>query len=134
MAAPLIAGNDIRKMTAETRSILTNKDVIVIDQDALGVQGFRYSTKDSLETWFKPLNGGDWAVCFVNRSAQSQKINLDWKNENVNDELSSKQLNAAGTTYKLMDVWTKKSLATTSKPLSVTVASHDVLMLRLIKQ
>jgi alpha-galactosidase len=134
MAAPLISGNDIRKMTAETRSILTNKDVIAVDQDMLGVQGFRYAVKDSLETWFKPLSNGDWAVCFVNRSTQSQKINLDWKNENVNDELSSKQLNTASTTYKLVDVWTKKSLATTAKPLSATVAAHDVLMLRLIKQ
>ena len=94
MAAPLIAGNDIRKMNAETRAILTNKDAIAIDQDALGVQGLRYASKDSLETWFKPLSNGDWAVCFVNRSAQPQKINFDWKNENVNDTLSNRQLNA----------------------------------------
>jgi alpha-galactosidase len=134
MAAPLIAGNDIRKMSAGTRSILTNKDVVAVDQDALGVQGFRYASKDSLETWFKPLSNGDWAVCFVNRSSQTQKINFDWKNENVNDALSSKQLNTAGTTYKITDVWTKKNLSTTAKPLNATVASHDVVMLRLTKQ
>jgi alpha-galactosidase len=134
MASPLIAGNDIRKMSAETKSILTNKDVIAVDQDALGVQGWRYASKDSLETWFKPLSNGDWAVCFVNRSSQTQKINFDWKNENVNDALSSKQLNTAGTTYKITDVWTKKNLSTTAKPLNATVASHDVVMLRLTKQ
>ncbi|MEP6465916.1 MAG: glycoside hydrolase family 27 protein [Parafilimonas sp.] len=133
MAAPLIAGNDIRKMSEATIMILTNKDAIAINQDALGVQGFRYTSKDSLETWFKPLNNGDWAVCFVNRSAQSQKINFDWKNENVNDTLSSRQLNAAATTYKIMDVWTKKNLSTTAKNLDANVASHDVLMLRLSK-
>ena len=133
MASPLIAGNDIRKMSAATKQILTNKDVIAVDQDALGVQGWRYASKDSLETWFKPLSDGDWAVCFVNRSRQPQKINFDWKNENVNDTLSSRQLNASSTTYKITDVWTKKNMSTTSKPLSITVAPHDVVMLRLNK-
>ncbi len=133
LAAPLIAGNDIRKMSAATRTILTNKDAIAIDQDSLGVQGFRYATNDSLETWLKPLNNDNWAVCFLNRSSQPQKINFNWKNENINDSLSSKQLNAATTTYKITDVWTKKSLATTSKPLTAIVPSHDVLLLRLSK-
>jgi alpha-galactosidase len=134
MAAPLIAGNDIRKMTADTKAILTNKDVIAVDQDALGVQGWRYASKDSVETWFKPLNGGDWAVCFVNRSAQPQKINFDWKNENVNDTLSSRQLNAGTTTYKIINVWTKENASTTAKAFVTTVPSHDVVMLRLTKQ
>ncbi|HYJ64691.1 MAG TPA: hypothetical protein VEV62_13165, partial [Parafilimonas sp.] len=67
------------------------------------------------------------------RSRQPQKINFDWKNENVNDTLSSRQLNASSTTYKITDVWTKKNMSTTSKPLSVTVAPHDVVMLRLNK-
>jgi alpha-galactosidase len=134
LAAPLIAGNDIRKMNADTRLILTNKDAIAIDQDALGIQGLRYAVKDSLETWFKPLNNGDWAVCFLNRSTQQQKIDFNWKTENVNDTLSSRQLNAAVTPYKIIDVWTKKDLSTTAKPFSATVHPHDVIMLRLIKQ
>lgn len=133
MASPLIAGNDIRKMTAATRSVLTNKEAIAINQDALGMQGWRYASKDSVETWFKPLSNGDWAVCFVNRSRQSQKINFDWKNEDVNDDLSSRQLNAATTTYKIVDVWNRKSMSTTAKPLSATIPVHDVLLLRLSK-
>ena len=64
MAAPLVAGNDITKMTPQTKSILTDKDVIAIDQDTMGIQGFRYAKKDSLETWVKPLSNGDWAVAF----------------------------------------------------------------------
>lgn len=131
MASPLMAGNDIRKMTAATRSILTNKDAIAINQDVLGVQSWRYASKDSVETWFKPLSNGDWAVCFVNRSMQPKKINFDWKNENVNDDLSSKQLNASTITYKIMDVWTKKNVGTTAKATAGVVPSHDVLMLRL---
>ncbi len=132
LAAPLIAGNDIRKMSTATRAILTNKEALAIDQDALGVQGFRYATKDSVETWLKPLTNGNWAVCFLNRSALPQKINFNWKNENINDTLLSKQLDAA-ITYTITDVWTKKNFANTSKPLTATVPSHDVLMLRLSK-
>ena len=105
--------------------------MIAIDQDVLGIQGFRYAVKDSLETWLKPLSNGDWAVCFLNRSSQLQKISFNWKNENINDTLSSKQLNASTDTYKIIDVWTKKNLSTTAKPLTATVAAHDVLMLRL---
>lgn len=133
LAAPLIAGNDIRKMSSTTRKILTDKDAIAIDQDALGIQAFRYAAKDSLETWFKPLSNDEWAVCFLNRSSQPQKINFNWKAENINDTLSSKQLNALTVTYKIMDVWTKKNVSTTAKPLNATVASHDVLILRLSK-
>ena len=55
LAAPLMAGNDLRKMTDQTKSILTNRDVIAVDQDALGIEGFKYSAVDGLEIWIKPL-------------------------------------------------------------------------------
>ena len=63
MAAPLILGNDIRAMSDETAAIVTDRDVIAIDQDPLGVQGLRYATDNGLEIWFKPLAGGEWAFC-----------------------------------------------------------------------
>jgi len=69
IAAPLISGNDLRNMSAETKEILTNKEVIAANQDPLGIQGFRYASKDSLETWIKPLKGGDWAIIFLNRNS-----------------------------------------------------------------
>ncbi len=133
LAAPLIAGNDIRKMDASTHDILTNKDVIAIDQDSLGIEGFRYATKDSVETWFKPLKNGDWAVCFLNTSNAPQKVAFKWKEEAVNDTLSNRQLDAKTTTYQLRNLWTKKSAGTTKKDLSATVPPHDVLLLRLTK-
>ncbi len=64
LAAPLMAGNDLRKMSRETDAILTNKEVIAVNQDPMGVEGYRYRVQDSLETWVKPLSDGDWAVCF----------------------------------------------------------------------
>ncbi|MBC7888472.1 MAG: glycoside hydrolase family 27 protein [Ferruginibacter sp.] len=131
MAAPLIAGNDIRKMSKETHALLIDKDVLAIDQDTLGVQGFKYSDKDSLQTWFKPLGNGAWAVCFLNRSATPKQAQFNWKATMVTDAVTKTSLNAQTVTYKIFDVWTKKNAGTTDKNINASVAPHDVLMLRL---
>ena len=64
LAAPLIAGNDVRKMSKVTKGILTNKEVIAVDQDKTGIEGFKYKDQDSLEVWVKLLQNDDWAICF----------------------------------------------------------------------
>ncbi|MGI4804745.1 MAG: glycoside hydrolase family 27 protein [Janthinobacterium lividum] len=131
IAAPLIAGNDIRNMSAAIKNILSNKEVIAVDQDALGVQGYQYSVKDSLETWLKPLQGGDWAVCFLNRGSKVQKVDFDWKREVITDTLSKAVLNAQNQTYSIRNLEMMKDAGTTKSPLKVEVPVHDVLMLRL---
>ncbi len=133
MAAPLISGNDIRKMSKETRAILTDKDAIAIDQDALGIQGFKYADKDSLQTWFKPLRNGEWAVCFLNRSSIPKKVQFNWKTEAVTDDLNHISLNANTIAYKVYNVWAKKEAGTTANDVSTSVLPHDVLLLRLSK-
>src|SRR5947207_870157 len=107
LAAPLIAGNDRRKMDAETKNILTSKEVIAIDQDPLGIEALKFRNQDSLQIWFKPLTNNDWAVCFVNRSSQSKQIEFDWQSELVNDDFSKREFNAKTMTYKLRDLWLK---------------------------
>jgi alpha-galactosidase len=134
LAAPLIAGNDLRKMSAETTSILTNAEVVAIDQDELGIQGFKHAAKDSVETWYKPLKNGDWAVCFLNRSKTPKTVEMDWQNQSVNDAFAKRELNAKSDLYKIHNLWTKKDMGTTKKALKSTVPGQDVLMLRLIKQ
>ena len=131
LAAPLIAGNDLRKMTPETQAILTNREVIAVDQDALGVQGFRYAVRDSVETWLKPLSGGDWAVAFLNRSRSPRTVDMVWGAEVIIDTLSNRTLDAKAVTYKLRDLWGKKDGGTTKKPLKAVVPGHDLLMYRL---
>ena len=133
MAAPLIAGNDIRKMTKETNAILTAKDVLAIDQDIFGIQGFKYADKDSLQIWFKPLSKGEWAVCFLNRSSTPKQAQFNWKTEVVTDAVTKTSLDANMIIYKLFDVWMKKDAGTTAKNLNISVPPHDVLMLRLSK-
>jgi alpha-galactosidase len=131
LAAPLMAGNDIANMTGETREILTNKDVIAVDQDILGIQGFRFEVKDSVETWFKPLSGGDWAVCFLNRTKTAMNVSFDWQTRKVYDDFSKKELDATTTEYDLVNLWTKAAAGTTKSALKALVPGHDVLMLRL---
>src|SRR5439155_12680403 len=79
MAAPLISGNDLRHMPEATRKVLTNHDVIGVDQDPLGIEAFKYSDRDSIQAWFKPLSNGDWAVCFLNRGSRAQQVNFDFQ-------------------------------------------------------
>ncbi|HEY2721133.1 MAG TPA: glycoside hydrolase family 27 protein [Chitinophagaceae bacterium] len=133
LAAPLIAGNDMRKMDEDTRKILTNKEIIALNQDPLGIEGLKYSGKDSIEIWFKPLKNDEWAACFLNRSTQPRHVQFNWENEIVNDNLSGRQLNSKNTTYKLRDLWQKKDVGDTKKPLNVTLSSHDVVVFRLSK-
>ncbi|HEY5407193.1 MAG TPA: glycoside hydrolase family 27 protein, partial [Ginsengibacter sp.] len=115
LAAPLIAGNDLRKMSKETLAILTNKEAIAIDQDKAGMEGFLYKSKDSLEIYVKPLSNDDWAVCFLNRSHTPMKINYNWKDEVVTDTLFNKTMNANEHTYKIRNLWTMNNAGDTQK-------------------
>jgi alpha-galactosidase len=133
LAAPLIAGNDLRSMSTETREILTNREVVAVNQDALGVQGFPFSSKDGVEVWFKPLEGGDWAMALLNRNTSARKISFDWKNEKVSDALSKREARFDTTAYSLRDLWAKRDAGDTRKPLTAEIPAHDVLMLRLKK-
>jgi alpha-galactosidase len=133
LAAPLIAGNDIRNMSKETLEILTNKEAIAVDQDPLGIQGFKYSSEDSVEIWFKPLVNDEWAFCILNRNETDKEIVFDWQKEKVIDELFDKKLDTQNKTYRLRDLWKHEFVGTTDEPLKAIVPSHDVLMLRLVK-
>jgi alpha-galactosidase len=130
LAAPLMAGNDISNMSIQTLEILSNKDAIAVNQDSLGIQGFRYMTKDSLETWLKPLCDGDWAICFLNRSKQEKDISFNW-HTHIIDDVSKRSLDANKKIYKIVDIWSKAQMGTTKNTLKSIVQSHDVLMLRL---
>ena len=131
LAAPLIAGNDMKTMSVETREILTNPEAIAVDQDKFGIQGFKHPAKDGMEIWFKPLAGGDWAMCVLNRSTNAQGFTFDWKNEKVNDTFAKRAANFSTTTYSLRNLWTKKETGTTKETLVTEIPGHDALMLRL---
>ena len=131
LAAPLIAGNDLRNMSEETLEILTNQEAIAVNQDSLGVQGFKYYEDDQMEIWFKPLSEDKWAVCFLNRSDHIKEVKHVWSQYYIWDNLAKRELNCAGREYSLFDIWKKKNVGTTSKPLVTKIPSHDVIMLTL---
>ena len=133
LAAPLIAGNDLRQMDKQTTDVLTNKDVIAINQDSLGIQGFRYAVKDSVETWFKPLNNGEWAVAFLNRNrTKTVSFTYNWQATIIKDEFSKRTMDAKKVNYTVFDCWKKTSPGDTRKLLQVSLPPHDILVVRLV--
>jgi alpha-galactosidase len=122
LAAPLMAGNDIRHMDQATLRILTNREAIAIDQDPLGKQGYKLKDYGEQEVYVKPLANGDTAICFFNRSSLPWKLRADWAELGFRENLF------------LRDVWAHKNLGTTAKPLTATLPEHAVLLLRLSKQ
>lgn len=125
LAAPLMAGNDVRHMSAEVRAILTDRDVIAIDQDPLGKQGFRANAEPAknIEVWAKQLSNGEWAICALNTSQQPAELTIDWER--------FRWWFLKGQEFALHDVWAKKDVGTTETPTVRQVASHDVILLRL---
>jgi alpha-galactosidase len=131
LAAPLIAGNDPRSMNQATREILTNKEAIAVDQDELGIQGFKCLKLDDLEVWAKPLKNNELAVCFLNRSKSIYPVDFDWGKHIIDDNFSHHYYDFQQKEYKIRDLWLKKDLGTTKKPLNAALGAHDVIMLRL---
>ncbi|MEO8622306.1 MAG: glycoside hydrolase family 27 protein [bacterium] len=132
LAAPLIAGNDLRSMSEETKAILSNHEVIAVDQDSLGVQGYAHKAMlDGIEIWFKPLTGGDWAVAFLNRGNAVQAVSFDWSKESVGDDLSHRNANFDRTTYRVRDLWRARDAGTTAQPLAITIPAHGAEFFRL---
>ncbi len=131
LAAPLISGNDIGHMSSETAAILTNRGVIAVDQDSLGIEGFRYAVADSLEVWLKPLSHDAWAMVFLNRARSPRSASFDFRKEAVADSVSGRQARFGEVTYHIRDLWANADRGTTAQPLNVTVPSHDVIAIRL---
>lgn len=131
LAAPLLLGNDLNAMTQETLDIITNKDVIAIDQDTLGIQGLKYKDDGEVEYWFKPLAGGDWAFCILNRSLDEVDLSINWNDFNFTDELSGKSTSFNKVVYEYKDLWNKENIGTTKGKMKITINYHDVALFRL---
>ena len=120
LAAPLLAGNDLANMTADTKEILLNKEVIAVDQDALGAQGQRVKQTGELEVWSKQLADGGRAVVLLNRSDKAATITADWAAVGYPATVS------AG----VRDLWAHKDMGTKTGSYSAEVPSHGVVMVR----
>jgi alpha-galactosidase len=119
MAAPLIAGNDVRSISAATKEILMNREVIAVDQDSLGAQGTLVGERSpELQIWMKPLADGARAVALLNRSALQTVISASWW-----------RLQLSGPA-RVRDLWAHADLGTETDHVSATVPAHGVVLLR----
>ena len=118
LAAPLLAGNDLRSMSPETKELLMNSEILAVDQDAKGVQGRRVWQEGPLEIWVKPLADGSQAVGLFNRSESATKMTLDFKSI------------GAPASAKLRDLLDHKDLGTIQNSYSTDVPTHGVVLVK----
>ena len=120
LAAPLLAGNDLPNMKPEIRDILTNKNVIAIDQDKLGKQGSRVYSEGEVDVWTRQLSGGSMVVAVLNAGSDrysTHPFHLD---------LAKLGLHGA---QQGIDVWTGKP-TTLTQNMPIELMSHDILLVK----
>jgi alpha-galactosidase len=121
-AAPLFAGNNITNMSATTKSILTNSEVIAVDQDAAGIQGKKVYDKSGLQVWVKRLKGTNiYAVALLNRGRSTANITAKW---------STVGLTTSGATVR--DLIAHVNRGTFTSSYTASVPSHGVVMLKVV--
>jgi len=119
LAAPLIAGNDVRNMSTSVRTILTNREVIAIDQDRDGHQAKRVWQSGQQEIWSRELAGGDTAVAVFNRAPQDAKVTFRWADAGI-----------PRTPSQIRDVWRGTERKAAGPEYSAEVPGHGVVLLR----
>ena len=118
LAAPLLAGNDLRDVSPAILEILTNKEVIAVDQDKLGKQGVRVSKNAGLEVWARPLADGSHAVCLFNRGDAAANVTARWSDIGVQGS------------HKVRDLWAHADRGKFPQEYAAEVPSHGVVMVR----
>jgi len=124
-AAPLWAGNDLVTMSPETKQILTNSEVIAVDQDALGRPGTLVKELDpGLQVWARPLGGqgSPQAVLLFNRTSEPAVIDIRWDELGIYGPVDAR------------DLWSHQDLGVLPLEYSTHVPSHGVVMLRVVPQ
>jgi alpha-galactosidase len=119
LAAALLAGNDLRTMSDETKSILMNKEVIAIDQDPAAKPVKKISEKGSLLVAARPLKDKTWAVGLFNRGDATAKMSVKWSDLGVHGKL------------QVRDLWAHKELGKVADQFFADVPSHGVVLILL---
>ncbi len=119
LAAPLFLGNDVRNMSPEIKEIITNREVIAIDQDKEGRQGTRTISKDNYEIWMKPLSNNSKAVILFNKTTSPLKIKLNRSDLNIQGKLKGR------------DLWKHADIGSLKESFTAEVPPHGVVMLKI---
>jgi len=121
--APLILGNDLRQIPAETLEVITNKEVIALNQDLLCKQAEKVIDDGDIEIFSKPLANGDLGVCVLNRGGGPENVTLNWNCLKL----------SAGGRVKARDLWSHMDLGEFTDRIEMSVPSHDVVVYRISK-
>ncbi|MGH3768691.1 MAG: NPCBM/NEW2 domain-containing protein [Pseudonocardiaceae bacterium] len=122
LSAPLLLGNDLRSLNGTTKGIVSNAEVIAVNQDWGGSQGRRITQSGTSEVWAKPMSDGSVAVVLLNRGPSSVTIST-----------SAAELGLGGSSsYSLKDLWSGATTTSTGS-ISASVASHGVVMYRVTR-
>ncbi|HET8655084.1 MAG TPA: glycoside hydrolase family 27 protein [Longimicrobiaceae bacterium] len=120
LAAPLMAGNDLRSMPADIREILTNREVIAVDQDSLGKEGERIRDDGDREVWSKPMADGGRAVVLLNRGTTPSEITVTWPELHYSASMPA----------RVRDLWAHRDVGRRTGSYAATVPGHGVVMIR----
>jgi alpha-galactosidase len=119
MAAPLLAGADVRRLSAATRATYLNSEVVAVDQDPAGIPGTRVQSRNGLDAWLRPLADGSRVLLLVNRTARPASFRLD----------AARLAGLAPARVWMRDLWAHTTAAG-SGTIERRVAPHGVAMLR----
>lgn len=120
LRAPLLAGNDLRDMTEETKSILLNREVIAIDQDPAALPMRRISRDEKTEVYLRPLHDGDIAVALFNRGDTPAEVSVTWESLGID-----------GQPRAVRDLWKHEPVEVSGQGYTAIVPTHGVVLLRL---
>jgi alpha-galactosidase len=134
LAAPLIAGNDLGNMSTETAEILTNKELISLDQDTAGKQGFCYRDNGDYEIWIKKLANNEKAACLLNRSDEEKTVQVDFNLLlKANDDYWSSEPYQLEN-YYVRELWEHKEVKLDKNTLFIKIPPHSVKVYRFIRK
>lgn len=121
MAAPLIAGNDIRNMSQATKDILLNTEVIAIDQDPAGIQGTKVKSQNGLDVWSRTLGNKEdntKAVALLNRNSSAANITVNWSDIGLSGSVT------------VRDLWAKSNKGSFTGSYTASVPAHGTVLLK----
>jgi alpha-galactosidase len=119
LAAPLLAGNDLSQMKPEILDILTNPEVIALDQDSLGVQGHRVWQEGPIDVWVKPLADGSRAVGLFNKGESVNEVTVLLRELGIADNV------------QVRDLWARQDLGAARNSFTAKVPRHGVVLVKM---
>ena len=120
LPAPLLMGNDVRKMTAETKAILMNKEAIAVNQDPAVIPARRIRKTDEVDLWSRKLADGSWCIVLLQKTKSPRKVEFNWK------EVGLKENQPA----VIRDLWAHETVGSFTNSFSIQVNAHGCAMLK----